>query len=159
VNKKPEGDPSNIKIISVNKKARFNYHLVENFETGIVLTGAEIKSIRAGNISLTESYVRVHKGELYLYGAHIAPYAHASDNANYDPIKPRKLLMHKREIEKLAGKVDIKGFTIVPVKVYLKRGYAKVEIALAKGKDAPDKRQTIKERESKRELARAIKNA
>jgi len=159
VSKKPDSDPASIKIISHNKKARFNYHLIEFFEAGVVLTGAEIKSIRAGSISLAESYVRPHRGELYLYQAHIAPYTHAADNSSYDPVRPRKLLMHRREIEKLVGRVDTKGFTIVPVKIYLKRGYAKLEIALAKGKDAPDKRQTIKERESKRELARAIKNA
>ena len=143
-------------VLCENRKARFNYHLLEKFEAGIVLTGAEIKSIRNGGMSLAESYVRVDNGELFLVGAHIAPYAHM-DQKDYNPTRKRKLLMNKYEIEKIRGKVDQKGMTIAAVKVYLKRGFAKLEIALAKGKDAPDKRQTIKEREAKKEAERAMK--
>lgn len=146
------------KIISTNKKARFRYQLIESFEAGIVLTGAEIKAIRQSGISITESYVQAKGGELFLIGAHVKPYTH-SDDSKYDPIRPRKLLMHKREIDKLLGRSAQKGLTIVPLKVYLKRGRAKVEVALAKGKDMGDKRETVKEREAKREMSRAVKQS
>lgn len=145
-----------IKILAENRKARFNYHIIESFEAGMVLTGSEIKSIRLGGLSLQESYVRPHHGELVLLGAHVKLYSHTS-NPDYDPVRPKKLLMHKAEIVKLQGKVEQKGLTIVPLKVYLKNGRAKIEIGLAKGKDAPDKREDIKGRESKREMARALK--
>lgn len=153
-----KGEPHSggIKIISENRKARFDYHIVESFEAGIVLTGAEIKSIRAGGISLQESYVRPQNGELLLLGAHIKPYSHSA-NSEYDPVRPRKLLMHKVEIIKLQGKVEQKGLTLVPLKVYLKSGRAKIEIALAKGKSAPDKRHDIKDKEAKRDIARVMK--
>ncbi len=153
---KAEAQGGAIKIISENRKARFNYHIVESYEAGIVLTGAEIKSIRAGGISLQESYVRPQNGELLLLGAHIKPYSHSA-NAEYDPVRPRKLLMHKGEIVKLQSKVEQKGLTIVPLKVYLKSGRAKIEIGLAKGKSAPDKREDIKGKEAKRDMARALK--
>ena len=146
-----------MKVIANNKKARFNYHIEETYEAGVVLTGAEIKSIRAGAISLAESYIVPDKGELFLLNAHIKPYAFDSSN-RYDPVRRRKLLMHKHEIDKLRGRVEAKGYTLVPTKVYLKHGLAKVEVGLAKGKAAPDKRQTIKEREAKRDAERAMKN-
>lgn len=144
------------KVITVNKKGRFRYHLLETFEVGIVLLGREIKSIREGSVSIEESYVRPESNALYWVGAHIRPYSH-SDDQEYNPTRTRKLLMHKIEIEKLRGKVEEKGLTVIPVKLYLKNGKAKLEIALAKGKDAPDKRQTIKDREMKREAQRAMK--
>lgn len=147
---------SSFKIISENRKARFNYHIIESFEAGIVLTGAEIKSIRNTGVSIGESYIRPNGSELVLIGAHINPYSHAIDTS-YDPVRQRKLLLHRREINKLIASTERKGMTIVPLKVYLKGGRAKVEIALAKGKDAPDKRQTIKGREANREAARAVK--
>jgi SsrA-binding protein len=147
-----------IKVIAQNKKARFNYHIVETVEAGIVLTGAEIKSIRAGGVSLAESYIRPYQESLSLLNAHINPYSHSGDR-EYDPVRPRKLLLHKREIDHLRGRVEAKGMTLVPLSLYLKNGRAKIEVALAKGKDAPDKRDTIRERESKREVARAIKSA
>lgn len=149
-------DHSGEKLIIQNKKARFDYHILETFEAGLVLTGAEIKSVRMGEISIAESYIRPEKGEIFLLAAHIKPYSFNADK-DYDPTRKRKLLMHKHEIEKLKGRVEQKGLTIVPLRMYLKRGRAKLEIALAKGKDAPDKRQSVKERESKRELARALK--
>lgn len=146
-----------IKIISENRKARFNYHILDSFEAGVVLTGAEIKSIRSGGISLQEGYIRPQDGELWLLGVHIKPYTFSSEK-EYDPVKPRKLLMRADEIKKLSGKVEQKGLTLVPLKVYLKKGRAKIEVALAQGKTAPDKRTDIKKKESDRELARAIKN-
>ncbi len=145
------------KIVVSNKKARFNYHIEETYEAGIVLTGGEIKSIRQGKISLEESYISVYQGEIYLLQCHIAPYQFDTTN-RYDPHRKRKLLMHKYEIDRLRGKVEAKGYTLVPTKMYFKRGYAKVEVGLAKGKAAPDKRQTIKDREAKREAERAMKN-
>jgi len=154
---KQSAETGSIKIVTVNKKGRFRYHLFESFEAGIVLSGTEIKSIREGGVSIEESYVRPEEDALYWIGAHINPYSH-SDNQDYNPTRTRKLLMHKHEIDKLRGRVEAKGLTIVPVKLYLKRGRAKLEIALAKGKDAPDKRKTIKERELKRETERAMKS-
>lgn len=145
-----------IKILSENRKARFNYHILDSFEAGIVLSGAEIKSIRAGGISLQEGYISPRNGELWLLGAHIKPYVFSPDK-EYDPVQPRKLLMHKEEIKRLAGKVEQKGLTLVPLKIYLKRGRAKLEVALAQGKSAPDKRHDIKKKEADRDLARAIK--
>lgn len=151
----PESSP--IKIISENRKARFNYHLLEFFEAGMVLTGNEIKSIRGGHITLTESYVRPQNGELFLIGCHINEYKFSSDK-EYNPARVRKLLLNKHDIIKLQNSVEMQSLTIVPVKIYLKRGRAKLEIALAKGKDAPDKRKTITEREGKKRAERAMKN-
>lgn len=146
------------KVILINKKARFEYHIIETLEAGIVLTGAEIKSVRGGGMSVEEGYVRPFSDGMYLLGATIQPYAHGHQGATgYDPIRPRKLLLHRREIDFLRGRVEQKGLTIVPLKVYLKEGRAKVEIGLARGKDNPDKRATIRERDAKREVARAIK--
>jgi SsrA-binding protein len=149
-------EKSGIKVVALNKKARFDFHILEKFEAGLVLSGAEIKSVRNGAISLAESYIAPSRGELFLVGAHIKPYAFNAD-PDYDPVRRRKLLMHKREITKLAKGVEAKGCTIVPLQVYLKRGFAKLEIGLAKGKAAPDKRQNIKEREAKREMGRIMK--
>ncbi len=146
-----------IKIVAVNKKARFNFEFLEKFEAGIVLTGGEIKSVRGGGISIAESYIRPEKGELILIGATIKPYVFTHDK-NYEQTRPRKLLLHKHEIEKLTGKVEAKGLTLIPLSIYLKDGRAKVEVALAKGKASPDKRQNIKDRESERELLRHIKS-
>lgn len=158
MNKKKEAsEPAPIKIISENRKARFNYHLLEFYEVGIILTGNEIKSIRGGHINLTESYVRPQNGELFLIGCHINEYKFNSTK-DYNPSRVRKLLMKKHDISKLQSSVETQGLTIVPVKIYLKRGRAKLEIALAKGKDAPDKRKTITEREGKKRAERAMKN-
>lgn len=155
MSQKQEAD-SNIKVIALNKKARFQYHIIETCEAGLVLSGAEIKSVRLGQITLNESYVMPWQGELFLHGAHIAPYSHSGAH-DYDPTRKRKLLLHKHEIEKFSGRVEAKGLTIVPLRIYLKRGRAKLEIALAKGKDAPDKRESVKAREGKREMERVLK--
>jgi SsrA-binding protein len=143
------------KIVAVNRKARFDYHILDSYEAGLVLTGAEIKSIRTGEINIAEAYVRPQAGELFLLNSHIRAYAHSGDK-EYDPRRPRKLLMHKREIASLIRELETKGTTIVPLQLYLKNGRAKLEIAIGKGKAAPDKRQDIKKRESQREIAREM---
>lgn len=145
-----------IKILAENRKARFNYHILETFEAGMALQGWEIKSIREGHINLAESYIRADKNELYLVGAHIMPYAYAKDR-ELEPVRKRKLLMHRYEIDKLNSKVKLRGFTMVALKIYLKGGRAKLEIAVAKGKNAPDKRQAVRERDVKRDMARALR--
>lgn len=155
-NSQATADSGGIKIVSENRKARHNFHILEEFEAGIVLTGPEIKSIRANGISLGESYVRPLKDEIFILGAHIEPYKF-DPNKNYDPTRTRKLLLNRSEIDKLRGRVEQKGLTIVPLKLYFKGGRAKLLVALAKGKTAPDKRQSIKEREGKREADRAMR--
>ncbi len=142
-----------IKVVATNRKARFQYFLLETYEAGIVLRGSEIKSIRAGQISLNEAYVRVENGEVWLVDAHIAPYKQAS-RFNHDPRRRRKLLLTRKEIARLTRLVQEKGVTIVPTKVYLKDGLAKVEIAVAKGKKKYDKRAAIAKRDAEREMER-----
>ena len=140
----------------VNRKARFNYHILETVEAGIELKGTEVKSIRAGKVSLVDGFCRIRGGEIYLYGANISPYENAG-YAVHDPMRPRRLLLHSREIARLAGKVSQKGLTLVPTKMYFKRGWTKVEIGLAKGKQLYDKRESIKKRETEREMKRALR--
>lgn len=144
------------KIVALNKKARFQYEILETFEAGIVLTGSEIKSIRQGGISITEAYIRPGANDAVLLGANIKPYEF-SKHEQVDADRPRKLLLKKNEIDKLRGRVQQKGLTIVPLSVYLKRGRAKIEIALARGKDAPDKRHVVKKRDAEREISRYLK--
>ncbi len=148
---------ADIKVVATNRKARFQYFLLETFEAGIVLQGSEIKSIRAGQISLNEAYVRIEEDEVWLVEAHIAPYGQASF-FNHEPKRRRKLLLNRREINHLARKVQEKGLTIIPVRVYLKDGRAKVEIALAKGKKTYDKRATIAARDAQREMERRFRH-
>lgn len=143
-----------VKVVSTNKKARFEYFILETYEAGLALKGTEIKSVRNGQISLQEAYVRTDGSQIWLVGAHIAPYEHAGA-FQHDPIRDRKLLMHKKEIRKLWDEVRIKGMTIVPIRVYLKAGRAKLEIGLAKGKKLYDKRQSIKEKDIEREASRS----
>ena len=142
-----------VKVVATNKKARFEYFIQETFEAGLALKGTEIKSIRLGQISLQEAYVRTDGKQAWLVGAHVAPYGHASAT-QHDPARERKLLLHKREIKTLWDAVRIKGMTIVPMKVYLKAGRAKLEIGIAKGKKQYDKRDSIKERDIARENSR-----
>jgi SsrA-binding protein len=146
----------NVKTVSTNRKARFEYFLVETFEAGIALQGSEIKSVRAGQVSLTEAYVQVDGQEAWLMGAHISPYEQAN-RFNHDPLRPRRLLLHKKEIRQLWDSVRQKGMTIVPTRVYLKDGRAKVEIALARGKKSYDKRETIAKRDRERDSAREMR--
>jgi SsrA-binding protein len=147
----------NIKTVANNRKVFHNYYVGETFEAGIALLGSEIKSIRDGRVSLSDAYVKPEKGEMWLVNAHIARYA-ASSYMGHDPTRPRKLLLHRKEILNLTGKVAEKGLTLVATKVYLKGGRAKVEIALARGKKLYDKREAISRRETDREMERAIKS-
>ncbi len=142
-----------IKIVATNRKASHEYFLLDHLEAGLVLQGSEIKSIRAGHISLAEAYVRVDGQEAWLMDSHIAPYEQAS-HYNHEPRRPRKLLLHNSEIRKLWDEVRQKGVTIIPLKVYLKDGRAKVESAVAKGKKLYDKRETIAKRDAEREIER-----
>lgn len=136
-----------------NRRARYEYHILESMEAGLVLTGTEIKSIRAGGVSLSEAYARIRDGELWLLSMHIPPYKEGSFS-NHEPNRPRKLLMHKEQIERLKSRASEKGLTIVPLRMYFTRGRVKVEIGLAKGKKMWDKRAAESERDVKRELAR-----
>jgi SsrA-binding protein len=143
--------------IATNRQARFRYHFLETWEAGLVLTGTEVKSLREGKAQIKDGYATVRDGEVWLHNVHIPPYAPAS-RANHEPERSRKVLMHRREIERLIGKTREKGLTLVPTRLYFRDGRVKVEIALAKGKDVGDKRQSIKEREMKREMERAIRD-
>jgi len=145
-----------IKAVATNRKAYHNYHIQDSVEAGIALTGTEIKSIRAGRVSLGDAYVKPEGGELWLLNAHIARYEPGSYSSHV-PTRPRKLLLHRQQINELSSKVLEKGFTLVPLKLYIKDSIAKVEVALAKGKKLYDKREAIIRRETEREVGRAIK--
>ena len=142
-----------LKIISNNRKARFNFFFTEFFEAGIALKGSEVKSLRDGKANISESYALDHHGEIFLINSHIPSYKESSYN-NHDPKRNRKLLLNKREINKLIGRINIEGFTLIPTKLYFKRGKAKIEIAVAKGKKQYDKRQAKKKRDWNRERSR-----
>jgi SsrA-binding protein len=143
--------------IAVNKKARYDYFIEERFEAGLALEGWEVKSLRAGKAQLTESYVIVRNGEISLLGAHLTPLSSASSHVNADPTRTRKLLLHRKEIDRLSGLVERKGFTLVPLELYWARGRAKLAVGLAKGKKQYDKRATAKDRDWERDKARAMK--
>jgi SsrA-binding protein len=143
------------KIVATNRRARHDYAIDETYEAGIVLTGAEVKSLRAGRASLTESFARVRDGEVWLENLHIPPYQHADTKGSYDPRRARKLLLHREQIERLIGKTQEKGLTLVPLRLYFTRGLAKLELGLARGKRTFEKRQAIAEREHRREMERA----
>ena len=143
-----------VKVIATNRKARHNYFILDNFEAGIVLLGSEIKSIRARQVSIAEAYIRIENNEAWLIDAHIAPYEQAGAYNNHEPTRPRKLLLHKKEIKRLWEEVSKKGVTIIPLRLYLKNGYAKIEIAIARGKKLYDKRHSIKKRDIQREIDR-----
>ncbi len=138
-----------------NRRARFEYEFMERMEAGIVLTGTEIKSIRTGKISIAEAYARIRDGELWLLSMHVPPYKEGSFS-NVEPNRPRKLLLHRKDIDRLAGRISEKGLTLVPTRLYFKRGRAKVEIALARGKKLWDKRREERERDVRRDIARAL---
>jgi SsrA-binding protein len=144
-----------VKTISTNRKARHDYHIDDTFEAGIVLTGTEIKSIRAGRVNLRDSYATIKEGELWLLNTHIAPYQQGT-YANHEPRRPRKLLMHRREINRITGKLQERGFTLVPLRLYLKDNLAKVELGLARGKKQYDKRAALREKQTRREIDRAV---
>jgi SsrA-binding protein len=144
------------RMIAVNRKAYHDYHIQESFEVGIVLKGSEIKSIRDGKVNLRDAYARPENGELWLFNSHIASYDAASYNT-HEPLRPRKLLLHRKEIDNLAGKVMQQRLTLVPLKLYIKHGIAKLELGVAKGKRLYDKREVIARRAAEREMDRAIK--
>ncbi|MDR0548755.1 MAG: SsrA-binding protein SmpB [Deltaproteobacteria bacterium] len=144
------------KIICQNKKAHFEYELGERLEAGLILTGSEVKSLRQGKANLIDAFVRIVSGEPYLVGANINLYPQAF-YGNHDPLRRRKILLHKKEIKRLIGKTQEKGFSLIPTRLYFKNGLAKVEVSLAKGKKLHDKRQALKDADSKRDLARAVR--
>ncbi|MBI5188199.1 MAG: SsrA-binding protein SmpB [Nitrospirae bacterium] len=145
-----------MKIVCQNRKAYHDYKIEETLEAGIALLGTEVKSLREGKANLKDGYVIIKGSEVFLLNSHISPYTHGNIS-NHDPVRTRKLLLHRAEIERLSGKTTQKGYTLIPLKIYFKDSRAKVEIGLAKGKRLFEKRETIKEREAKREIARAIK--
>jgi SsrA-binding protein len=147
-----------IKVVSRNRKATHDYHLSDTFEAGLVLQGSEIKSIRAGRVSLQDGYVEERGGELWLVGVHISPYEQASIFGHTDPLRPRKLLLHKREIARITDFIRDQGATAVPTMIYLERGRAKVEVVLAKGKKLYDKRDSIGKRDAERQIRRVLKS-
>ena len=147
--------PEHIKVVATNRKARHDFIIEDTYEAGIVLTGSEIKSIRAGQVNLRESYAVIRNGEAWLLNAHISQYKQASYQ-NHEPLRERKLLLNRREIDRLAGKLQEKGLTLVPLRIYLKNSWAKVELGLARGKKSFDKRQALRERDDRRQMARAL---
>jgi SsrA-binding protein len=150
-------DQKQEKLIADNRKAGFEYHILDTWEAGIVLKGTEVKSIREGGISLRESFCKVMGAEIFLWNAHIAPYSHRG-SADHEPTRTRKLLLKRQEINKLIGKTVEKGLTLVPLRMYFKKGKIKLAIALARGKNVRDKRETVKRREADRETRAAVKS-
>lgn len=151
---KPEAPPE--RLYANNRRARFDYHILESLEVGLVLTGTEIKSVRAGRVNLREAFAKVERGELWLINAHIAPYD-AGSYANHDPIRPRKLLAHGRQIAHLAGRAAEPGVTLIPLRLYDKNGHVKIELGVARGKHTYDKREAIARRDAQRQIARAMR--
>ncbi len=145
------------KIVSDNRQARFQYEILETYQAGIELVGTEIKSIRAGKVNLRDGFALIRDGEVWLLNVHISPHVTASQFFNHDPRRRRKLLLHRREIRKLTGQVEQQGLTLVPLKLYLKGGWVKVDLALGKGKKLHDKRDTVRRRDDQREMQRAMK--
>ncbi|MCP8617667.1 SsrA-binding protein SmpB [Salirhabdus salicampi] len=145
------------KAIAQNRKAYHDFFIEETYEAGIVLQGTEIKSIRAGRVNLKDAYARIHRGEVYVYNMHISPYEQGN-RFNHDPVRTRKLLLHRKEINKLIGETQQQGYSLVPVKMYIKNGVAKLLIGLAKGKKKYDKREDLKRKQAKRDIERAMKD-
>ena len=150
------GKNQSIKIVAENRRARHDYHIHETFEAGIVLTGTEIKSLRGGRANLTDSYAKIENKELFLISAHISPYEQGNQ-FNHEPLRPRRLLLHRAEIRRLIGKVKEKGYALVPLKMYFTHGLVKMELALATGKKLYDKRQDLANKDARREMERAMK--
>lgn len=146
-----------VKVLAENRKAFHDYFIEERLEAGIILTGTEIKSIRKGKVNLKDSYARVNNGEVWVYQMHISPYEQGN-RFNHDPLRLRKLLLHRSEINKLVGKIQLQGLTLIPLKIYLKNGLAKVELAVCQGKKNYDKRQALAEKEGKRDIERALRD-
>ena len=145
------------KTVVQNRKARHEYHILDTWEAGIALQGTEVKALRQGRANLQDSFARINGGEMWLYNLHISPYEQGN-RFNHDPLRPRKLLMHRNELRKLVGQVEQKGLTIVPLDIHFSRGIAKINLALVRGKQLHDKRQTLKERDDQRDMQRAFKD-
>jgi SsrA-binding protein len=145
------------RVVAQNRKARYEYHVLDTWETGIVLQGTEVKSLREGKANLKDAFARVDGAEMWLYNMHISPYEQGN-RFNHDPLRPRKLLLHRNEIRKLIGQVEQKGLTLVPLDVHFIRGKAKVKLALVRGKQLHDKRDTLRERDQQREIQRGLKD-
>ncbi|HET8654644.1 MAG TPA: SsrA-binding protein SmpB [Longimicrobiaceae bacterium] len=152
----PRSDSGGTRVVVRNRKARHEFHVLDTFEAGLVLSGTEVKSLREGRANLQDAFARLDAGELWLFNLHISPYEHGN-RFNHDPLRPRKLLMHRRELRKLVGQVEQQGLTLVPLDIHFRRGVAKVELALARGKKLHDKRNDLRERETQREMERAYK--
>lgn len=150
-------EPGGEKVVTVNRKAFHDYQIEEELEAGLVLTGTEIKSIRAGRVQLRDAYARIENGELWLVGMHVSPYAHAGNYFQHDPDRPRKLLVHRSELDYLRNRVEARGYTLVPVRLVLRKGRAKVDIGVARGKKLYDKRDTMADREAQRDVERALR--
>ena len=148
---------SNVKVVAKNRKARFNYEILETYEVGIELKGTEVKSVRASKVNLTEGFISIDNGEAFLKQVHISPYEQGNI-FNVDPVRVRKLLLHKREIKKLIGETAQKGFTLVPLSMYLKNGRVKLSLGLARGKNTHDKRQDMAKKDAQRSIERAMKS-
>jgi SsrA-binding protein len=152
-----QGGAPREQIVCVNRQARHNYFIDETYEAGLVLVGSEVKSLREGKANLKDSYARIQRGEAFLLNAHVSPYA-AANRMNHDPTRTRKLLLRRREIERLTGKTKERGLTLVPLRLYFKNGRAKVELGLARGKKLYDKRETIRRKTAEREVERSLKS-
>jgi len=150
-------EDKHIKLVLRNKRAYYEYEIIEKFEAGISLHGTEVKSIRAGNLNMGDAYARPRQGSIYLVNLHISPWETANDYDQHDPTRPRRLLLHKKEIRKLGHEIEAKGYTLLPLSLYFKAGRLKVELGLAKGKNTRDKRQTELKRDATREMDRARK--
>ena len=149
-------EPQQDRTVATNRRARHEYLILETVEAGLVLRGTEVKALRAGLVNFKDAYATVRNGEAWLLGCHISPYSHGTD-ANHDPERDRKLLLHRREIARLAGKIAERGLTLVPLRLYFKKGRAKIELGLARGKKLHDKRSALREREVRREMDKAIR--
>ncbi|MEQ6376824.1 SsrA-binding protein SmpB [Bacillaceae bacterium S4-13-58] len=144
-------------VIAQNRKARHDYFIEETYEAGLVLKGTEIKSIRAGRVNLKDAFARVHKGEVFIHNMHISPYEQGN-RFNHDPLRTRKALLHKKQINQLIGETQQQGYSLIPLKIYIKNGFAKVLIGLARGKKKYDKREDLKQKQAKRDIERAMKD-
>ena len=150
-------EASGDRTVATNRRARHEYEILETVEAGLVLRGTEVKSLRAGHVNFKDSYATMRNGEAWLVGCHVSPYSHGTD-ANHEPERDRKLLLHRRELARLTGKIAERGFTLVPLRLYFKHGRAKIELGLARGKKLHDKRSAIREREVRREMDRAARD-
>lgn len=156
-NPSPTKKSSGQKTIADNRYARFQYEILETFEAGLELLGTEVKSIRAGRVNLRDGFATIRNGEVWLHNAHISPYNHSGNYFNHDPLRPRKLLLHRDEIRKLVGKIEQKGLTLVPLKLYFKSGWIKLSLGLGRGKKLHDKRESLKRKDDERQMARVMK--